>query len=144
MPPPDRLTGNEDSYDVKPIFERFRAMSGNPNLGRTAELPLLPGVDRLDRCAELLPVTGLDLHKGNLGVSLHDKVDVTPTIAKTMRHDRPPIAAQPARRNALTKEPEVLSLFRHGASVARIAPTCCTICLRIASSQRVAEKSSLG
>ena len=144
MPHPDRLTGNEDSYDVKPIFERFRAMSGNPNPGRTAELPLLPGVDGLDRRAELLSVTGLDLHKGDLGVSLHDEIDIATPIAKAMRHDRPPIAAQPARRNALTKEPEVLSLFRHGASVARIDPTCCTISLRIASSQRVADQSSLG
>jgi len=119
-------------------------MSGDPDPRRSAELPLLPGMHGLDRRPELLTVTGLDLHKGDLGVSLHDEINIPPPIAKAMRHDRPAISAQPARRNALTKEPEVLSLFRHGASVARIAPTCCTNCLRISSSRRVAVQGDLG
>lgn len=113
----DSLPDYQHTDHVEPVQQATRSMTIDPNLGRTFQLPTLAVVDRLDRGAELIATPGLDLYERHFVVATHDQIDIAMAAAKTVRNDLPPLSHEPTRRDAFTKEPEILSRFRHGASL---------------------------
>ncbi len=111
----DRLTDHEDTEHVEPVRERWRSVPIDPNPGTPRQLPLLADVHRLNRGAEPVPTPGLDLDKRHRVLAPDDEIDIAVAAAEAMRHHDPPVPAQPARRDPLSKQPKLLSRFRHGA-----------------------------
>ena len=87
----------------------------DPNPGTQRQLALLADVHRLDRGAEPVPTPGLDLDKRHHVLAPDDEIDIAVPAAEAMRHHDPPVPAQPARGDPLSKEAKLLSRFRHGA-----------------------------
>jgi hypothetical protein len=137
MPDPDSLTDDEHADHVEAVAERRRAMTINPDPGRPPQLSTLAEVNGLEWGAELLSATGLHFDERHLVATPHDQIDVAVAAAEAMGNDAPPIPHEPTGGDPLTEQPEMLTCFRHGASLQSPADKSRTQLWRAVSFERV-------
>lgn len=115
----DILSDNEYPDHIKTVPKRRRSMAIDPDTGRSAKFAALSVVHGLDGRPEAVAAASLDLDEGNVVLAAYDEVDIAMPAAKPMRHHLPPLLHEPTGGNALTKQTEILTRFRHGASLSR-------------------------
>ena len=67
----------------------------------------------MNRIAERLPTPRLDLDERDRSLSLGNKIDVAVSAPVTSLEDTPALSPKPALRNFLSRQTELLPLFRH-------------------------------
>ncbi len=136
MPHADRLTDKQDTEHVEPIGEPGSSVPIDPNPGTPPQLTLLADMHRLDRRTEPFPPTRLDLDERHEVLAPNDQIDIAAPAPEAMRHDPPAVPAQPTRGDPLTPQAEILSRFRHGASLSPPSDKSRTIFHRLGSFER--------
>ena len=105
---PDPLALDQDPHHIESVRVVRPAMTGDPDAGRTAQLLLLPPVDRLDGTAELVPAPSLDLDERHDPVPFDHEIDVPVTASEAALHHAPPPQAKPSLRDPLPQLAECL------------------------------------
>lgn len=115
----DILPDYKHSDHIEPILKHRRTMPIDPNACRSTEFPALAVVHRFDGRPEPVAAARLDLDERDLVLSTHNEIDIAVPTAKSMRNHLPPLPYKPTGGDALTKQTEILTRFRHGASLSR-------------------------
>lgn len=89
----------------------------DPNARRPPQFPPFSVVNRLYGRTEPLTTPRLHLDEGHLVLALHDEIDIAMAAAEPVCHEPPSVSHEPASRDAFPQQPEILTRFRHGASL---------------------------
>lgn len=108
MPDPNPRPGEQDPDHVEPVRVVPATMPVHPHPGGTTQLPLLPPVDRLDRPAEPLSPTSLDLDERHDSFQLDHEIDVPVPAPEPALHHSPAPLPEPSLRYPLAQLPQCL------------------------------------